>query len=557
MTFKYHHTCEICGRDNFSTIFINKETSESDSKEYRIATNQIEKPHQLLKCTNCGLVFSDDVSTKSCFEKAYIEMQDDEYLMEEASRRKTCRMVLKRIEKLKRRGKLLEIGCANGLFLDEAKKSGWETYGIEPSKWAANHAKQTLGLNVTQGTIEDAQYPERTFDAVVMLDVIEHLNSPKSALEKARSLLKNDGILYLSTPDISSVTSKLLKSKWWGINKYHYFCFSRKTLTDLLNVCNFKSQQTFTHARFFSMGYLLSRLHLPNTLARHFSAMLNKARLSNTKIPVNLFDQADIIAKKTISIDDVNISEKRTALKDMKTFVVMPAYNAEKTLEITVSDIPYDLVDKVILVDDCSTDNTVKKAKSLGIDVTQHEKNTGYGGNQKTCYQTALEQGADIVVMVHPDYQYDPTAIPALIEPIKAGRADAVFGSRMMKGGALKGGMPLWKHNANILLTAFENVVLKTYLTEYHSGFRAYSAELLRNIDFEANSDGFVFDTEIIVQTLLKGFKIEEIPIKTRYFDEASQIKFLPCVNYGFGILWTLFKYKLHKSGLIKFKQFK
>ncbi len=557
MTGSSNQTCELCGNNNFVSIFMNKSITDSNSNEYQIAATQLEKPRQLLKCTKCGLVFSDYVNTRNSFEQDYIEMKDLDYLKEENARRKSCRGVLKRIEKFKRRGKILEIGCANGLFLDEAKKRGWEAHGVELSKWAADYARKTFDLNITQGTIEEANLLNHSFDAIVMLDVIEHLNSPKTIIEKTRNLLKNNGFLYLSTPDISSASSKLLKSKWWGINKYHHFCFSEKTLSTLLTSTNFKIKKIFSHTRFFSLNFLLTRLNLPKSLHDFFSKILKFLRLGNLVAPVNLFDQVDIIAQKAISIDDMKVPEKRTISKNMKTFVVMPAYNAAKTLKITLSDVPRDLVNEVILVDDCSTDNTIEEAKNLGIQVVQHTQNTGYGGNQKTCYKTALEQGADIIVMVHPDYQYDPTAIPALIEPIKAGRADAVFGSRMMKGGALKGGMPLWKHNANILLTAFENVVLKTYLTEYHSGFRAYSAELLRNINFEANSNNFVFDTEIIVQTLLKGFRIEEIPIKTRYFDEASQIKILPCIHYGIGILWTLLKYKLHTSGLKKFKQFK
>ena len=241
----------------------------------------------------------------------------------------------------------------------------------------------------------------------------------------------------------------------------------------------------------------------------------------------------------------------------MKIIAVLPAYNAAKTLKITLDDIPGDCVDDIILVDDASKDNTVEVAKQFGLKVFVHEKNRGYGGNQKTCYEKALEVGADIVVMVHPDYQYDPKVIPQLIEPIKRGGADAVFGSRMMKGGALEGGMPLWKHNANILLTAVENVILHTYLTEYHSGFRAYSAKVLKNISFNDNSDGFVFDTEIIVQMLLKGFKIDEIPIRTRYFPEASTVRFWQGVVYGLGILKTMLKYILHTKGIVKFRQFK
>jgi glycosyltransferase involved in cell wall biosynthesis len=283
-------------------------------------------------------------------------------------------------------------------------------------------------------------------------------------------------------------------------------------------------------------------------------------RIREARLRVNLHDQIEVVAVKARKLDylvsSIEARKKEPARKRMKVVAVLPAFNAEKTLKRTVDDIPRDVVDKIILVDDKSSDRTVETARALGLDVFVHKKNMGYGGNQKTCYKKALAEGADIVVMVHPDYQYDPTIIPKLIEPIQKGRADAVFGSRMMKGGALEGGMPRWKHNANIMLTAIENITLGAYLSEYHSGFRAYSANLLKTVDFELNSDKFVFDTEIIVQAMLHHFRIEEIPIQTRYFDEASKIKFLPSVLYGMGILWTMFKYILHKRNIYRFRQF-
>jgi glycosyltransferase involved in cell wall biosynthesis len=229
----------------------------------------------------------------------------------------------------------------------------------------------------------------------------------------------------------------------------------------------------------------------------------------------------------------------------------MPAYNAEKTLARTCADIPKDCVDDVILVDDASRDGTVEEARRVGgLHVVVHPKNRGYGGNQKTCYRTALERGADIIVMVHPDHQYDPTVIPHLIEPLRREECDAVFGSRMLGGRPLQGGMPKWKYLGNIFLTAVENATFLIYLTEYHSGFRAYSRRYLESVNLEANSDGFVFDTQIIAQGMAKGLKIREIPIETRYFDEASQIAFGPSVRYGFAILKTMVLYKLHVWGI-------
>jgi glycosyltransferase involved in cell wall biosynthesis len=230
--------------------------------------------------------------------------------------------------------------------------------------------------------------------------------------------------------------------------------------------------------------------------------------------------------------------------------VVMPAYNAEKTLERTLADIPPGVADDVILVDDASTDGTVALAKRLGLHVLVHERNLGYGANQKTCYETALARGADIVAMVHPDHQYDPKVIPALVEPLLKDECDAVFGSRMLGGRPIQGGMPKWKYLGNILLTAIENATFMIYLTEYHSGFRAYTRKYLSAVNLEANSDNFVFDTEIIAQGMAKGLTIREIPIQTRYFDEASQIAFWPSVRYGLSILKTMALYKLHVWGI-------
>lgn len=240
-----------------------------------------------------------------------------------------------------------------------------------------------------------------------------------------------------------------------------------------------------------------------------------------------------------------------------KIIAVLPAYNAEKTLIKTYQDIPKDWVDEIILVDDCSQDKTVEIARKLNLKVFVHTKNLGYGGNQKTCYKEALKMGADIVIMIHPDHQYDPKLVPQLLEPLIKEECDAVFGSRMLiKKNALKGGMPFWKFIANIFLTKIANLILGIKLSEYHSGFRAYSRKVLKKIPFELNSNDFVFDTEVIIQIIHYNFKIKEVPITTRYFKEASSINFFRSAKYGLAILKSLLKYKLHTNGFKSFKQF-
>ncbi len=240
-----------------------------------------------------------------------------------------------------------------------------------------------------------------------------------------------------------------------------------------------------------------------------------------------------------------------------KVIAVLPAYNAAHTLVQTLADIPPGWVDQTILVDDASSDGTAALARSLGLLVFEHPKNLGYGGNQKTCYQEALKLGADLVIMIHPDHQYDPRLVPDLLLPLIRGDAEAVFGSRMMRpGGALSGGMPLWKYLANIALTTLENLVLGLRLTEYHSGFRAYSARALQSINWQVNSDDFVFDTEIIIQLKVKGYRIQEVPITTRYFKGASMISFRRSVQYGLSILVNLAQYLLFRLKLRTYDKF-
>lgn len=232
-----------------------------------------------------------------------------------------------------------------------------------------------------------------------------------------------------------------------------------------------------------------------------------------------------------------------------KVVIVLPAYNAAKTLQRTLEEIPPEYRENIILVDDASTDNTVEVARQAGLMVFQHEKNRGYGGNQKTCYREALKIGGEIVVMLHPDHQYDATVIPRMVTPLLNGEADAVFGSRMLGGRPLEGGMPFWKYLANVMLTALANVIFRRYLTEIHSGFRAYTSKYLETVRLEENSDDFVFDTEIIAQGMANNLTFFEVPIVTRYFAEASSINFRRSVQYGFGILGVLWKYSMHRSG--------
>jgi glycosyltransferase involved in cell wall biosynthesis len=243
---------------------------------------------------------------------------------------------------------------------------------------------------------------------------------------------------------------------------------------------------------------------------------------------------------------------------DKKVVVVMPAYNASQTLEDTYREIPLDLVDEVVVVDDCSDDDTSAKAKSLGIKhVIRHEQNKGYGGNQKTCYKTALSLGADIVIMVHPDYQYTPKLIPSMCYLIANDLFQVVLGSRILGTGALKGGMPLYKYLANRFLTFTQNVLVSAKLSEYHTGYRAFSKEVLESINYKENSDNFVFDNQMLSQIIYKGYEIAEVTCPTKYFDEGSSINFKNSTVYGLGVLKTSLLHRFQKWGLINHNLYK
>lgn len=554
--------CNLCGADNYEVLF---KTYSGDlcvgADSVELTDHSINIPVRIVKCRKCGLVYANPRPSFDRFSSDDVTLEHGTYMEEERGGRLAAKSTLKVLKKFRKTdGSLLAVGFGIGFFMNEAKRSGWEVSGVEFSKPLAAFTKEKFALEgMSEGPFKPSLFPRNYFDFVLLKDTLDHLEDPKEALIGVRHILKPSGALCVNVPNIESTISRLLRARWWGIKHAHLYYFTPRTLSKMLEVTGFVPVVTRPYVRSYSVKYWLEKIDSYNKdLVKVFSFLKNK-KIGRTILKVNLWDRIETFARKSRKLEyleELEAGGDTLEKKKMKVVVVLPAYNAAKTLSRTVADIPKEAVAEIILVDDHSKDNTVEAAKTLGLKVTVHKKNKGYGGNQKTCYSKALELGADIVVMVHPDYQYDPQVIPELIEPIQKGQADAVFGSRMMKKGALEGGMPLWKHNANILLTALENVVLGTYLTEYHSGFRAYSAKYLKSVRFMLDSDGFIFDTEIIVQGLFKRMRIEEVPIRTRYFDEASTIKLGPSIVYGLGILKTLLKAVLHRSGLIRFKQF-
>jgi len=244
-------------------------------------------------------------------------------------------------------------------------------------------------------------------------------------------------------------------------------------------------------------------------------------------------------------------------IRGKKVIVVMPAYNASKTLRSTCAEVPMDIVDEMILVDDASRDETVAVAKELGLKTVVHSHNRGYGGNQKSCYKAALEAGADIVIMLHPDYQYTPKLVSAMAYVLESGLYDVVLGSRILGGQALKGGMPMYKYISNRFLTMAQNMLMGAKLSEYHTGYRAFTRKVLETVPIERNSDDFVFDNQMLSQIHYKGFSIAEVTCPAKYFEEASSINFVRSMRYGLGCLWTALQFRLSKMGVYRARLFK
>jgi glycosyltransferase involved in cell wall biosynthesis len=275
-------------------------------------------------------------------------------------------------------------------------------------------------------------------------------------------------------------------------------------------------------------------------------------------MPATLLTQSPLNpTREPFSVQEV-LPNSASSRRSHKIIAVLPAYNAERTLAATIADFPVGCVDEILLVDDCSKDRTVELARSMGLSVIVHEQNKGYGGNQKTCYRYCLDQGADIVVMIHPDYQYDSRVIPHAVSFIELGICDVILGNRIRtRAEAVSCGMPWWKYLSNRGLTLFENMSLGQNLGEFHSGFRVYRRSVLETIPFERNSDDFVFDTQFLVQAVQFGFRLGDIPVPVRYFDEASSINFRRSSKYGIETVKTVSQYWLHRLGIWRSELFK
>lgn len=498
----------------------------------------------LHRCRECGTVQQPSLPRGRELHALYGDMSDTAYLAEEAGRRRTARRLLDLVEGEHDGGRLLEVGCGHGLLLDEARTRGYEVRGIELSAAAVAHARDKLGLRVDEVALEAAELADERFDVIVLADVIEHLDDPLAALDRCCELLRPEGSLVVVTPDPASLTARLAGGRWWGYLPGHCCLFPRCTLRELIAARGLVLAHDVPLVRSFTAAYWLGGLIERGGWAGGALRALAGRRGGTRMLSLSLGDERVVVARKAqVAQPAAPIAVDRG--RRPKVHVVLPAYQAASTVAHVAATLPRDSSDRALLVDDASRDATAEAALAAGLEVLRHPVNRGYGANQKTCYTRAALDGADIVVMVHADNQYDPSLAAEMVKPIEAGIADVVIGSRLLHDRAIEGGMPRWKWVGNRALTIAENVGFRRRFSEYHTGYRAFSVDFLRSIAFLRNSDGFVFDQEIFAQAVAAGARVIELPIPTRYFLEASSVSFTRSVEYGLKTLGVLVRFRV------------
>src|SRR3954447_8676117 len=536
--------CRVCAGDlSLRVAGTNGHTPLADA--FAPSRHETGRHGDLLACVECGTVQQPLLPAGDELHELYRDMSDDAYLGEEPGRRATAAHLLDLIGAQVGGGRLLDVGCGHGLLLDEARSRAYETVGLELSRSAARHAREALGLDVHEQPVESFVDLEG-FDVVVLADVIEHLDDPVAAVDRCAGLLRPGGVLCVVTPDPSSVTARLAGRRWWGFVPAHACLLPRATLRELLTArglvvsTDVPLVRTFSARRWVTgLAERLGPLRAP--LERAAGRIGDRASLS-----LSLGDERVVLAHRV----DV-VAPECPLVRDRggpaKVHVVLPAYRAVRTIPSVAAEMPVAAADRAVLVDDASPDATTEVALAHGFEVIRHPVNRGYGGSQKTGYARALLDGADVVVMVHADDQYDPALVPDMVRPILDGEADMVIGSRLLDHPPVAGGMPRREWVGNRLLTGIENRVFGVSFSEYHTGYRAFSAELLRSVTFQRNSDDFVFDQEIFAEVLAAGARVVEIPIPTRYFREASSVDLSTSLRYAFKTLWVLGRFRLDR----------
>jgi SAM-dependent methyltransferase len=492
---------------------------------------------ELYRCRRCRVLQAH--AADADLRAAYTEMQDEVYIAEEAARRVTCRRLLDRVD-VGAPLRILDVGCGPGLLLDEARSRGWAAHGVELSTWAVGQAR-ARGVDVFNGTLEEAAYPDAHFDGVFMVDVLEHLTDPVRTLAEVTRVLRPGGNLCLVTPDADSAAARVLGSRWWGMLPGHIVLFPHRATVELLRALGYEVRSERPGAKHFSIDYLLGGLAAYAPGVEQARRLLARTRLAGRVVPVNLLDERVVVA---------------TSLRPAATTgsapsgLVVPAPTSRGILSAARSHLPKGFAAWTLLAPHTTGGEAAIAARRLGAELAGPHPLRSYGAAQKACLVRAAQHEAAAVVVVKADNEYDTELVAMLAEPVMRGHGDLVLGCRRLSDPAIRARMPRWKRLGNKVLSSIERRTFGLAVEEFHSGYRAVSPALLERVPFLRNSDGLLFDQEMVSQAVALGLEVVEVLLPARYFANTSPVGPLDSISYGLGTLRVLGRHLLHNAGL-------
>jgi SAM-dependent methyltransferase len=527
--------CVICGTRELDLACAGSSASPTGEQLSPSRHHPGEQP-ELYRCRRCRVLQARAAEAE--LRAAYTQMKDEVYIAEEAARRVTFRRLLDRVDRSGAPLRVLDVGCGPGLLLDEARRRGWTARGVDLSAWAVGQAR-ARGIDALHGTLSDAAFPAGLFDAVFMVDVLEHLTDPVGTLLEATRVLRPGGSLCVVTPDADSAAARLLGSRWWGMLPGHIVLFPRAVTVELIRTLGYEVRGSRTAARHFSVDYLLGSLasYLPGVdrLRRPLAA----TPLARQIVPLNLRDEPVLVATR--------LRPAMTAGQS-PSGLVLSAPTAEGAFVAARSPLPKGFAAWTLLPRRTTHAQVAAAARRLGAELSPHA--SSYGATQKACLVRAMQHNAAAVVLVKADNEYDTELIARLAEPVLRGQADLVIGSRRLDDPAIRAAMPRWKRLGNKVLSRLERWTFGLDVEEFHSGYRAVSPALLRRVPFLRNSDGLLFDQELVSQTVTFGLRVVEARLPAGYFVNASPVGRRASIRYGIDTLVVLARHRLHTAGL-------
>jgi len=529
-------TCRICGGAELRLAYEGTTASPTGEQVAPTRHHPGEQP-ELHRCGRCGVLQARVIEQE--LTTAYTRMVDEAYVAEEAARRATARRLLAAASPYVGGGSplVLDVGCGVGLLLDEARRRGWRTQGVELSDWGVRRAGH-LGLDVFQGILEEAGFAPSSFDAVFMIDVLEHLADPVRTLAKVSQVLRPGGVLCLVTPDADSAAARVLGRRWWGMLPGHVVLFPHRRLCELLRTVGFGIRSQRPGALRFSLDYWVGSAggYLPGTaLARRG---LRAARLDRLTVPVNLLDERVVVATK--------LEAERA--EPVPTGLVMPVHTAQGTFQAAGVRLLKGFAAWTLLQPQ-RHDGAAAARRLTGGTVPGPTASREYGATRKACLLRAIEHDAAAVVMLQAENDYDPELVARLAEPVLSGQADLVLGSRDLSDPELARHMPAWKRVGNRTLSALQNRRLGLQMREYHTGYRAVSPRFLTTVPLVRAADDLLFDQETLIQAHRLGLRVAEVVLPSRYFVHASPVGPLDSVRYGLSTIGLLARDRVHRAG--------